>query len=97
MAEQQTHTLITFVLIGIRRSALAEMKTMRRLVAWEKSGVATTYASRDPQRRVFEIETPKIASTKQATDSILGFGDALSNYLGQHEEFCSLVLLKNGK
>ena len=56
-------------------------KTIRRLVAEKKNGVATTYASRDPKRCVFEMETPKIASTKHATDSTAGFSNALSNYL----------------
>ena len=47
----------------------------------EKNDVATTYAIRDPRRRVSEIETSKIASTVHAGDSILViFYDGLKSF-----------------
>ena len=57
----------------------------------KKNGVSTTYANRDPKQRISEIETPKIASSNNASDLTLGFKDALSDYLGRLEEFNSLA------
>ena len=61
------------------------------LSAGRKNGLAITYANRDTKRRVFEIEKPKIASTKHAAHSPSGFGEALDNYLGRYEQFGSLA------
>ena len=75
----------------IRRSAQVENNDGRSPSGIEKKNIATIYMGQDPKPRVSENYTTKIASTTDTSNLTYGLNDDRTNYLGQLEEFGSLV------